>query len=98
MIELNVGQMPSAALLDAVLAETAGNPFFVIELAHLLARTGAAVRQENKPGLRPEPALTGWGTDDQVWRGAIPPTVRGAIRQRLDRLSPACNALLDPRP
>jgi DNA-binding CsgD family transcriptional regulator len=78
-IELTTGQTPAAALLAAIITETAGNPFFIIELTHLLARTGSV---EHSGG-------------DAAWTHAIPPTVRGAIRQRLNRLSAACNHILN---
>jgi DNA-binding CsgD family transcriptional regulator len=74
-IELSTEQTPSESLLAVVINETAGNPFFVIELTHLLARTGGVAQ--------PAPLR------------AIPQTVRGVIRQRLNRLSGACNQILN---
>jgi DNA-binding NarL/FixJ family response regulator len=78
-IELTSGQSPAASLLTAVVTETAGNPFFISALVHLLARAGAAKLSAG----------------EVAWSRAIPQTVRGAIRQRLDRLSAACNNVLN---
>ena len=74
-IEQNTGQVPSAALLELIVAGTAGNPFFVMELTQLLTRSSGV---EHLPALH-----------------AIPQTVRGAIRQRLNRLSTECNRILN---
>jgi DNA-binding CsgD family transcriptional regulator len=72
-VEQTTGQAPPPALLTTVMAETAGNPFFITELIQLLVRsdTGAS-------GSR-----------------ALPPTVRGAIRQRLNLLSSESNTILN---
>lgn len=78
-IELAAGQMPSPSLLKMVVNETAGNPFFIIELAHLLARTVSMESLEGKANLI----------------HPIPQTVCGAIRQRLNRLSITCNSILN---
>lgn len=39
-IDQYIGHAPSAGLVDLVAAGSAGNPFFVMELTHLLARSG----------------------------------------------------------
>jgi DNA-binding CsgD family transcriptional regulator len=75
--ELTTGQAPSESLLATVITKTAGNPLFITELAHLLARPAQAE------------AVT------VPWYRPIPQTVRGAIRLRLNRLSAACNQLLN---
>jgi DNA-binding CsgD family transcriptional regulator len=78
-IELATGQTPSASLLKAVITETAGNPFFIIEIAHLLTHTGDVECLEGGAALI----------------HPIPQTVRGVIRQRLNRLSVTCNYILN---
>jgi predicted ATPase len=57
---------------------TAGNPFFVAQLARLLAQSQAQDPSDN--GLR--------------WRVVLPLGVRAAITQRLQRLSQPCHQLL----
>jgi DNA-binding NarL/FixJ family response regulator len=74
------GVTPTAELIAAVYEETAGNPFFVHEVARLLAgevEDGRAVGAERTGRLLP-----------------IPQSVRETIGRRLDRLSPACNEVL----
>jgi DNA-binding CsgD family transcriptional regulator len=75
---LAVGQPPSAALLSTMMQNTAGNPFFITELMHL----GAQQPATHSPA---QARLTGCD---------IPISVRGSIRQRVERLSAACSTLL----
>lgn len=75
---LTQGPPPSAVLLSAIMVEAAGNPFFITELMHLSAQR----------------SLT-YSSEHAIIAGrAIPRSVRGAIRQRIERLSVACNTLL----
>lgn len=67
-METSGGEPPPEAVLDDVVRQTAGNPFFITQL------------------------LRAWSTGSDKAR--IPPTVRGAIRLRLDRLSTDCNRVL----
>lgn len=69
---------PSTDLVAAVHQATEGNPFFVDEVARLLA--GQASQDEQKPLL---PAAQ-----------RIPHGVRAAIRERLASLPPSCRELL----
>lgn len=74
------GVAPTAELVAAVYDETNGNPFFVHEVARLLAGEagdGRAVGAERAGRHLP-----------------IPQSVREAIGRRLDRLSPECNEVL----
>ncbi len=67
------GDVPAAALVDWVLERTTGVPLFVEELIRYLQDAGRLL-----PGMA-EPACA----DD------IPPTLRGILGGRLDRLGPA---------
>lgn len=74
------GVTATAELVTAVYEETAGNPFFVHEVARLLAGEagdGDAV-----------------GAERTARRLPMPESVREAVGRRLDRLSPACNEVL----
>jgi DNA-binding SARP family transcriptional activator len=79
-VEATWGFAPDGALVEAVHAQTEGNPFFVREVVRLLAEEGALAT-----GPR--------GTSEQ-WRARIPDGVREAIGRRLDRLSERCNGTL----
>lgn len=68
------GQTPTAALLTTIMNATAGNPFFLREVLHLLHHTAAQQRR--------------------VSLALLPPTVRGAVRQRLQPLSATCQQVL----
>jgi transcriptional regulator with XRE-family HTH domain/tetratricopeptide (TPR) repeat protein len=69
---------PSEWLIDAVYARTEGNPFFVTELARLLADQATDDEMDER----------------SIIHQAIPEGVREAIGQRLDTLSKPCNQLL----
>jgi DNA-binding CsgD family transcriptional regulator/tetratricopeptide (TPR) repeat protein len=77
-VALVTGQAQSPALVDAVYAETDGNPFFVTEVVRLLAEEGQ-LDDGAGAGFR---------------RSHVPESVRDAVGRRLDRLSPACNRAL----
>ncbi len=77
-IALSAGIEPEQALVEAVQRETEGNPFFVGEVVRLLVAEGRLGRP--------------WGSGP--WRFSLPQSVRGAVGQRLDRLSATCNEVL----
>lgn len=72
------GTAPAAELVDAVFAETSGNPFFVTEVARLLA-------DEGRLSGAPEPDSARLG---------VPDSIREAVRRRLQRLTPHCRRAL----
>lgn len=74
-----MGRAPVATLLTTIMNQTGGNPFFMTEVAHQLLRREMQAANDLHTELLPT-AL---------------PTVRGAIRQRLNRLSSHCNQLLN---
>jgi predicted ATPase len=74
------GVKPTAELVAAIHDETNGNPFFVHEVARLLASEAADDQAE--------------GDGRANRRLPIPQSVREAIGRRLDRLSPECNDIL----
>ncbi len=67
---------------DAVHRETEGNPFFVEEVLKALIEQGAVRREDGR-----------WATDTLA-NLVIPQSVKAAIGNRLDRVSPACNEVL----
>lgn len=77
------GQEPPAALVTTLVAETEGNPFFVLEVYRYLAEAGRLVD-----------AAGAWRTDFPVADVDVPHTVRLVIEQRLRRLSEACQRVL----
>jgi tetratricopeptide (TPR) repeat protein len=79
-IEATCGASPPPALVDAVHAQTEGNPLFVTEVVRLLTQEGE---------LTPE-RLSG----SESWSMRIPEGVREVIGRRLDRLSDECNEVL----
>jgi DNA-binding SARP family transcriptional activator len=74
------GFEPDLGLVQAIHAQTEGNPFFVGEVVRLLREEGA---------LTPEAS----GTPER-WSARIPDGVREAVGRRLERLSPACSSTL----
>jgi DNA-binding CsgD family transcriptional regulator len=78
LIEQTTGQAPSERLAGAVWQETDGNPFFVGEVARLLADEGALDNPEAVLARHP-------------W---VPESVRAVVGRRLGRLPPACRQLL----
>ena len=79
-VEAACGFDPDMALVEAVHAQTEGNPFFVGEVVRLLREEGA---------LTPEASRT-----PEHWSARIPDGVREAVGRRLERLSPPCSATL----
>jgi DNA-binding CsgD family transcriptional regulator/tetratricopeptide (TPR) repeat protein len=71
-------------VLDAIFDLTEGNPFVVEELVAALVRGGAVHLSEDGWHWRePSPA---------AWR--LPRSLRGAVQQRIDRLSPAAREIV----
>ena len=79
LMETGLGARPEAALVDAVVEITQGNPFFLNETLRLL-------RAEREPG--------GGASDRAEWDAALPQGLRDVIGRRLDGLSDACNRAL----
>ena len=78
-VAATAGLLPSAPVVEAMLRDTGGNPFFVSEVVRLLASEGQLERL----------------TADASGPLGVPPSVREVIGQRLARLSPAARDLLD---
>ncbi len=78
MMRANTGRNIPAALARTIHEKTAGNPFFVAELARLLAAEGGLTEVEGGSG----PTLT------------LPREVQGVIERHVARLSPECRELL----
>lgn len=76
--ELTSGQPAPAGLVEAIHAQTEGNPFFVREVVRLLLDEGRYIQPD----------------DVRSWHITIPQGVRQTIGLRLDRLSPAANQVL----
>ncbi len=77
-IELTSDQEPPPGLVEAVLEETEGNPFFMTEVVGWLQNEGRLSE----------------GSANDTWTIRIPESVREAIGNRLDRLSPETNEIL----
>jgi tetratricopeptide (TPR) repeat protein len=78
-VEVMAGHPPSPAVVEAMVRDTGGNPFFVSEIVRLLASRTQLER------------LTANVLDSLD----VPPSVREVTGQRLARLSPAVRDLLD---
>jgi predicted ATPase len=79
-IEMTAGLSPPWELVQAVHAQTEGNPLFITEVARMLVQEGQ---------------LSGSSSAKRdVWTAHIPEDVRGVIGRRLDRLSQECKELL----
>ena len=73
-----------AALVDAILRETEGNPFFIEEVLRHLVESGASYRRAGR-----------WVTDAKsIADLGIPEGMRDVIGRRLSRLSETCNRAL----
>ena len=83
-IGMTSGNSPPRGLVEAVHAQTEGNPLFVTEVVRLLVQEGA---------LTPSPSPAGRGETD-TWTIRIPEGVREVIGRRLNRLSQRCNEAL----
>jgi predicted ATPase/DNA-binding CsgD family transcriptional regulator len=83
-IESATGETPSVELLAKVHDQTEGNPLFVAEMTRFLVRE-AVLGADASTRLRGRSSAAA---------NRIPEGIREAIGTRLNRLSPACNALL----
>jgi DNA-binding SARP family transcriptional activator len=79
-VEAACGFEPDLALVEAIDAQTEGNPFFVGEVVRLLREEGA---------LTPDAS----GTPER-WSARIPDGVREVVGRRLERLSSRCSSTL----
>ena len=79
-VESACGFPPDRALVQAIRAQTEGNPFFVSEVVRLLREDGV---------LMPDAS----GTPER-WGARIPDGVREAVGRRLERLSRPCSSTL----
>jgi len=80
LVEARVGTKAPADVVQALQAQTGGNPLFLSELARLLVEEGEL-----------DPSAAG-ASGNRLLR--VPEGVRDVIGQRLDRLSDACNRVL----
>jgi class 3 adenylate cyclase/tetratricopeptide (TPR) repeat protein len=71
------------ALRDALLAETAGNPFFVAEILRHLAETGAIYQHDGR-----------WVADADLRAVGLPVSVREVVGRRLAALGPDTERIL----
>ncbi|MHB0978912.1 MAG: winged helix-turn-helix domain-containing protein [Thermoleophilia bacterium] len=78
MVRVSTGRTIPAALARTIHEKTAGNPFFVVELARLLAAEGGLAEVDGGSA----PTLI------------LPREVRGVIERHIARLSPECRELL----
>jgi len=78
LVTLIIGQAQAPGLVETVFAETGGNPFFVTEVARLIADEGISSETQDRLARHPR----------------VPDSVRAAIRRRLNRLSDGCNRAL----
>ncbi len=79
-----LGGVPSATLVESLLARTGGNPFYIEELLGHLLRSGAVVESYGK-----------WTLDESRAAHDTPPTVALAIHERLAPLPIETRALLE---
>jgi class 3 adenylate cyclase/tetratricopeptide (TPR) repeat protein len=79
---LQLAELPEA-MRGRIIDQSEGNPFFVEELIRTLIEEGALRRDGER-----------WVATGSVSRIAIPPTLRGLIAGRIDRLSAAAKAVL----
>jgi DNA-binding winged helix-turn-helix (wHTH) protein len=82
-IEATTGTAPGVALVEAVVAYTGGNPFFVGEIVRLLASEHAENVLRAPAGAGSPPAAL-----------PIPRSVREAVLRRTERLSAGCRRVL----
>ncbi len=75
-LHLGVTSLPPS-IMDLIMEKTAGNPFFIKEIASVLQDSGIVQVEEGKAIIQGDPA-----------RLQLPDTVQGMIRSRLDHLSP----------
>ena len=77
------GARVSVEFADRIAEKTGGNPFFIEELCHTLLETGTVVVEGGEATIA--------GSLDRL---AIPDTVQGVLKTRLDRLDPEAREVL----
>ena len=77
------GPEPPASLIEAVYAETEGNPFFVREVFEYLQEEGRLLDTSGR-----------WRVDLHIAESDVPPSVRLVISRRLERVSERCRRTL----
>jgi predicted ATPase len=83
LVAARAEQEPPAALVEALHAETEGNPFFVEEVLRHLVETGALRREGDH-----------WISDQEIAKLGVPESVRDVVGRRLSRLSETANRVL----
>jgi tetratricopeptide (TPR) repeat protein len=83
MLQALTGQPPPPALVQAIYAETEGNPFFVEEVFQHLSEQGKLLDAEGH-----------WRPDLEVSELDVPEGVRLVISRRLERVSEECRTAL----
>jgi class 3 adenylate cyclase len=83
MLQALTGQPPPSALVQAIYAETEGNPFFVEEVFQHLSERGRLLDAEGH-----------WRPDLKVSELDVPEGVRLVISRRLERVSEDCRTAL----
>jgi class 3 adenylate cyclase/tetratricopeptide (TPR) repeat protein len=83
LVAAMAGQRIEPELVEVLLAETEGNPFFTIEVVRHLAESGVFVRRDGR-----------WVTDRAIPDLGLPEGVREVIGRRMTRLSEAANQVL----
>jgi class 3 adenylate cyclase/tetratricopeptide (TPR) repeat protein len=83
MLRALSGQEPPTPLVQAVYAETEGNPFFVEEVFHHLAAEGKLLDAQGR-----------WRSDLTIGELEVPRGVRLVIGRRLERVSEDCRRVL----
>ncbi len=78
-----IGAQPDEGLVEYVLRQTRGNPFFVEQLGRHLNESGALTLVDGTAALEVLPA------------GESPPGVRGLVRSRVERVGPAAARALE---
>ena len=81
--------LTSAALRDALIERSAGNPFYLEELS----REAITAASSGSPGISTG-LSAGISAGAQMDSPAVPPTIQAVIAARIDRLDPACKRLL----
>ena len=83
LVAASTGAQTPERVTDAVHAETAGNPFFVVEIARHLAETGVEFGEKGR-----------WTGAFSLAEVGLPESVREVVGRRLDRLGDPAHAVL----
>ncbi|MGH2597787.1 MAG: ATP-binding protein, partial [Dehalococcoidia bacterium] len=88
------GRTPPPPVVAAIARGTNGNPFFVTEIARLLATTDVTTAEAWGTPTAGRRRPTRGQPGSAAWTFGIPPSVRAVIMRRLERLSLVCNQIL----